>query len=111
MEHILPESILEQIWFVDSLWLSFLRQKKVTKSAMKNFFGSPDLGRHVFSFFPIVDSRDHWTLMALYNPHCLRLNGLPRKRVCEYFGKYCIDSTVQSELLDPANLIGSETIE
>lgn len=55
MENTLSVNVLNQIWFVDSLWLAFLGQKKKNESTMTNFFGTPDLGRNVFTFFPIVD--------------------------------------------------------
>lgn len=54
MEHILEEDVIDRVWFIDSLWFSFM-QTLPTERAMRNYYGRIDLSTRMFTFFPIVD--------------------------------------------------------
>lgn len=54
LESTLREETLDQAWFVDSLWYSFM-QTMPSERALRNYFGRVDLSSRVFTFFPIVD--------------------------------------------------------
>lgn len=52
-----PKDIMERVWFIDSLWYSYILQD-VSELGMENFFGKVDLATQMFTFFPIVDRYD-----------------------------------------------------
>ncbi|MCO5546920.1 hypothetical protein L7F22_000359 [Adiantum nelumboides] len=54
IEHMFEEDTLKHVWFVDSLWLSFM-ETLPSDRAMRNYFGRVDLSNRMFTFFPIVD--------------------------------------------------------
>lgn len=115
------------------LWWSFLSKKKSKDSVLKNFFGMPDLGQKVFTFFPLLDSA-HWTLLVLYNPRHRQLLKLPKKRsailyfdslgmrslkryknvlhrIFAHYATFCRDPDMKMELLEPNKMIGFQSIE
>ncbi|MCO5594497.1 hypothetical protein L7F22_048528 [Adiantum nelumboides] len=76
LEHTMPSNVMDQVWFVDSLWYDFMLDMPAER-ALSNYFGSIDLLAKLFTFFPIVEN-NHWTLVVYYNGHLRRLPGLPR---------------------------------
>lgn len=54
MEHVSSRDIVEHVWFVDSLWFSYM-STTINQVAMDNFFGKVDLATQIFTFFPIID--------------------------------------------------------
>ncbi|MCO5611757.1 hypothetical protein L7F22_066015 [Adiantum nelumboides] len=76
LEHTMPSNVIDQVWFVDSLWYDFMLDMPAER-ALSNYFGSIDLSAKLFTFFPIVEN-NHWTLVVYYNGHLRRLPGLSR---------------------------------
>ncbi|KAI5057109.1 hypothetical protein GOP47_0027124 [Adiantum capillus-veneris] len=123
MESILPPEVLSGVWWVDSLWFPFVSERAIGDHTFSNFFGTPDLGAHVFTFFPVLDG-SHWVLVAFYNAHLIRIPTLSRRRsaillfdslsivcmerllphvsrVLKHFSKHCSNLQVREELEDP----------
>ena len=50
----MPSKIMEHVWFVDSLWYSFLFDMPEEQS-IANYFGKVDLSTCLFTFFPSVE--------------------------------------------------------
>ncbi|MCO5555642.1 hypothetical protein L7F22_009187 [Adiantum nelumboides] len=78
IEHMFEEDTLKHVWFVDSLWLSFM-ESLPSDRAMRNYFGRVDLSNRMFTFFPIVDE-DHWTLGVFFNHRVRHLPRLPKNK-------------------------------
>ncbi|MCO5601127.1 hypothetical protein L7F22_055246 [Adiantum nelumboides] len=132
VEHVFPEEVVDYVWFVDSLWHSYILQT-VSELAMENYFGKIDLSKYTFTFFPIVD-RSHWTLMVFFNCHVRRLPGLPFgkssilffdslgqrsiidyvprvERVLKHYARFCSEEHKRDELMDPHRFCHIATIE
>ncbi|KAI5078801.1 hypothetical protein GOP47_0006472 [Adiantum capillus-veneris] len=132
MEHIFSSDIIEHVWFVDSLWFSYMLTN-TSQLAVENFFGKVDLAAQTFTFFPII-SRSHWTLMVFYNGHLRRLSGLPFgqssllffdslsmcsiidylphiERALAHFSNYCSHEVIKEELLKPRQYCHIDSIE
>ncbi|MCO5552089.1 hypothetical protein L7F22_040983 [Adiantum nelumboides] len=78
IEHMFEEDTLKHVWFVDSLWLSFMKTLPSDR-AMRNYFGRVDLSNRMFTFFPIVDE-DRWTLGVFFNHRVRHLPRLPKNK-------------------------------
>ncbi|MCO5551562.1 hypothetical protein L7F22_005067 [Adiantum nelumboides] len=132
VENVFPEEVVDYVWFVDSLWHSYILQT-VSELAMENYFGKVDLSKYTFTFFPIVD-RSHWTLMVFFNGHVRRLHGLPFgkssilffdslgqrsiidyvprvERVLKHYARFCSKGHMKDELMDPHRFCHIATIE
>ncbi|KAI5079606.1 hypothetical protein GOP47_0005085 [Adiantum capillus-veneris] len=123
MESILPPDVLSAMWWLDNLRFPFVSECAIGDYTFSNFFGTPDLGSHIFTFFPILYG-SHWVLVAFYNAHLIRIPILTRRlsaillfdllsivcmerllphvsRVLKHFSKHCSNLQVKEELEDP----------
>ncbi|MCO5549892.1 hypothetical protein L7F22_003367 [Adiantum nelumboides] len=54
LEHTMLSNVMDQVWFIDSLWYDFMLDISAER-ALSNYFGSIDLSAKLFTFFPIVE--------------------------------------------------------
>ncbi|KAI5059250.1 hypothetical protein GOP47_0025569 [Adiantum capillus-veneris] len=126
LENTLIEENLHRAWFVDSLWLSFMRILP-SQTAIRNYFSRVDLSSFMWTFFSVIDE-DHWTLAVFFNHRICHVTSLPTdiptdkseiiffdslsmssidrymsstKRVLQHFSTYTMDPDLKEDLLHP----------